>query len=59
LNIKKNNLTAQGVRSQEPEVRIQEREVRMKEPAKKFEELAVWQKAHQFVLSEGLIYCIQ
>jgi hypothetical protein len=23
----------------------------MKEPAKKFEELVVWQKAHQFVLA--------
>jgi hypothetical protein len=31
----------------------------MKVPAKKYEELAVWQKAHQFVLCEGFIYRIQ
>ena len=39
-------------RSQESGVRIQESRVRiMREPAKTFQDLIVWQKAHQFVLS--------
>ena len=40
------------VRSQEPGARTQEPGLRMKRPpAKKFQDLVVWQKAHQFVLS--------
>ncbi len=33
-----------------PEVRIQEPESKRLTPAKSFEQLIVWQKAHQFVL---------
>jgi hypothetical protein len=42
--IQKDNVTAQGLRSQKLEVR-------MKEPPKKYEEWVVWQKSHQFVLA--------
>jgi four helix bundle protein len=34
-----------------PEARIQEPELPRRSPAKSFEQLIVWQKAHQFVLS--------
>ncbi len=34
-----------GVRSQKPEIRMK------RPPAKSFQDLIVWQKAHQFVLS--------
>ena len=37
--------------SQESEVRSQNSQVRMKAPATRFEDLMVWQKAHQFVLA--------
>jgi four helix bundle protein len=33
-----------------PEVRSQKPELKLREPAKSFEQLLVWQKAHQFVL---------
>jgi four helix bundle protein len=35
---------------QEPEVRSQNAGVRVRAPATRFEDLVVWQKAHQFVL---------
>ena len=34
-----------------PEARIQEPESKLRAPAKSFEQLIVWQKAHQFVLA--------